>query len=156
MSIPALAQYAASEAPRFPVVVQEMPSTLLSFARLTNTVEPLSMNEPVGFLLSSLIQRLLKPSSSPSLLAWRSGVAPSPRVTVCSSATFGRNALNLQRPGGCASMSDLFIPSRISELGASNSAEPHLAHLASSLSVSTLREQFTHSKDIIMVLIAQR
>ncbi len=47
------------------------------------TETTLSLNEWVGFALSSLIHNVRMPSSSASLGAGRSGVQPAPRETRC-------------------------------------------------------------------------
>ena len=73
---PARAAYAAADAAVFPVDAQITPVAPAATARDTATVIPRSLNEPVGFMLSSFSHRST-PSSSESTSACMSGVDPS-------------------------------------------------------------------------------
>src|SRR5438552_8283343 len=101
------------------------------------------MNEPVGFLVSSLMRRPPNPSSTPSLGAARRGVPPSPKVTTSCSSTRGRSSLYLQTPGGSDSSSLLLTLRSTSGMGMS--APPHFLHLASRYASSVFVEHAAHS-----------
>src|SRR5258706_2684391 len=84
-SMPARAAYADADAAVLPVDAQMTPVAPRSTARVTATLIPRSLNEPVGFAPSHLIQRST-PKRSDRRGACRSGGFPSPRVNVTAGA----------------------------------------------------------------------
>ena len=86
---PARAAYAAADAAVLPVDAHTTPVAPSATARDTATVIPRSLNDPVGFMLSSFSQRST-PSSLDSASACTSGVEPSYNDTTGSSAPIGK------------------------------------------------------------------
>src|SRR5260221_13575308 len=80
---PARAPYAESAAPALPAVGAASEVAPSALAIVTAAAMPRDLNERVGFLDSSLIQRL------GVLREARSGVMPSPRVTIASPVAAG-------------------------------------------------------------------
>src|SRR5947209_5579078 len=80
-SSPARAAYAAADAAVLPVDAQTTVVAPSSTARVTATLIPRSLNEPVGFAPSHLSQTST-PNRSDRRGACRSGVLPSPSVIV--------------------------------------------------------------------------
>ena len=78
-SIPALAAYAATDAPALPEESSATASTPSSAATDIIVAVPLSLNEPVGFRYSSLAFKSRNPSVLPVASRGTIGVFPSPR-----------------------------------------------------------------------------
>jgi len=84
-SSPARAAYAAADAAVLPVDAQTIVVAPPSTARVTATLMPRSLNDPVGFAPSHFSQTST-PSRSETRGACRSGVLPSPSVIVIGAA----------------------------------------------------------------------
>ena len=85
-SRPARAAYAAADAAVFPVDAQTIVCAPSASARVTATVIPRSLNDPVGFAPSHFSQRST-PNRSDRRGAGSSGVEPSPSVTTTGTLT---------------------------------------------------------------------
>src|SRR5271169_5498904 len=82
----------------FPVDAQIRTRTPDCTARVTDTVIPLSLKEPVGFCPSFFTYRFLTLSSFERLTVLMRGVRPSSRETGRTSSPNGSRARNLQIP----------------------------------------------------------
>ena len=91
--MPARAAYAAADAEVLPVDAQMIASAPSASARVTATVMPRSLNEPVGFCPSHLSQ-ISTPgaTTAASRSARTSGVLPSFSVTTRSVGSIGRRS----------------------------------------------------------------
>src|SRR5882724_7782335 len=75
---PARVAYAASAMPALPAVGTTNSFAPATTARVTAAARPRALNDPVGFVLSSLTQSWSKPWRAPTRSTLSSGVPPSP------------------------------------------------------------------------------
>src|SRR3954467_6133879 len=90
--MPARAAWAATEFARLPVDAQAATLNPSSRALVRATETTRSLNEPVGFTVSFLIQSSPRPSSAARRSARTNGVKPAPRLTGFSPDTGKRSA----------------------------------------------------------------
>ena len=95
---PATPAYAASAPPAFPADGITKLAAPSSMARLTATVMPRALKDPVGFRLSAFTSSWLIPYARPSRDASSNGVDPSPSVTTFDQSRTGSNSSHRQTP----------------------------------------------------------
>src|SRR5579872_1180255 len=145
--MPARAQYAAAADAALPADGSAAARAPSSFALLTAAESPLALNDPVGFIPSSLTNTWRSPSFAATRGSGRSGVIPSPRVTMLPGSSTGINSRYRHIVGARPAMISRDTP----DLARSRSYRgystlPHLAHTVWSSSALYVAPQAVHSR----------